>query len=104
MTIIEISTGKHPYSALRGVMELFDMILNEPPPNLPQEFDSDLRQLISVWYMNKTLIDSLSKDPQDRSTPKILLETRIPKLLSTDQSGTVLAKWAVTLLTSGQGY
>lgn len=54
LTIIEICTGKHPYSDSRGlsnggVMELFDIILNEPSPNLSHDFDSDLRELVFIW-------------------------------------------------------
>ena len=55
LCIIEISTGKMPYLDLSGspgsggIMELFDMILNEPSPTLPQEFDPELIQLVSIW-------------------------------------------------------
>lgn len=92
--MIEITTGSHPYSALRGatgsVMDLFDMIINEPSPNLPDKFDPDLRKIVSIC---------LSKDPIQRLTPRILLET--PTLMSLDKLGTTLTKWAINLITAG---
>jgi serine/threonine protein kinase len=52
LTVIEITTGAHPYlggASSGSIMELFDIITNEPSPTLPEVFDQDLRDFVSIW-------------------------------------------------------
>ena len=56
LTLIEAAIAKFPYSLQTplginsiGIMDMYEMIVQEPSPSLPGTFSPELRELVDVW-------------------------------------------------------
>jgi serine/threonine-protein kinase 24/25/MST4 len=69
ITIIELATGRPPHTNV-SPLNVLQLIIREPPPQLVGSFSKELREFVSMC---------LIKDPAHRASPAELLKTKLVK-------------------------